>query len=92
MAKEKVPVILRIDFQENRSRNPFRAMAAMFPGFTPPPRATLQELPARVREDRARRLKEEQANASVLHKKGVTFAFCTQGIESVCASSSCGVM
>jgi len=39
-----------------------------------------KELPARVREDIARERKEEQANASELHKAGVKFAFATHAL------------
>jgi imidazolonepropionase-like amidohydrolase len=39
-----------------------------------------RDLPARVKEDKERQVKEEEANAGQLHRRGVKFAFTTQGI------------
>jgi imidazolonepropionase-like amidohydrolase len=74
LAREKVPVIVRVDF-DDAPRIRFRRR----PGFAPPPTRT-RDLPRRVRQDRQRRLAQEQSNAALLRKKGVTFAFCTQGL------------
>jgi len=45
-----------------------------------PPAEEERDLPARVKEDNERKQKEERANAGLLNKQGVTFAFCTQGL------------
>jgi imidazolonepropionase-like amidohydrolase len=49
-------------------------------GFAPPSDEK-PELPKRAQEDDDRKLKEEHRNASVLHEKGVAFAFSTQGLS-----------
>ncbi|MFL5240942.1 MAG: amidohydrolase family protein [Gemmataceae bacterium] len=46
-----------------------------------PPAEEEKDLPARVKEDNERKQKEERANAGVLNKQGVAFAFCTQGVS-----------
>ncbi len=38
-----------------------------------------KDLPARVKADKERQIKEEEANAGKLHRQGVKFAFTTQG-------------
>jgi imidazolonepropionase-like amidohydrolase len=58
LAKEKVPVILRVDFGPERSE---------------------REVPQRVREEQARKRKQEIECASVLFRDGVTFALASQG-------------
>jgi imidazolonepropionase-like amidohydrolase len=75
---ESVPVVLRLDFIEGA--RPRRRMM-----FDPPPGMQVPQeeppdLPARVRQDEERQRKEEQRNAAALRKKGVRFAFSTQGI------------
>ncbi len=62
LKREKVSVILRLDFDE------------------PPAGPDRIAVPRRVKAERERRRKEEQANAAVLHKNGVRFAFCTHGL------------
>jgi hypothetical protein len=50
-----------------------------------------KQLPARAREDREKRRKEEQACAGELHKAGVRFAFATFGLPAERGSAKFGI-
>src|SRR5262249_45533367 len=61
-----------------------RRMAMFAPPGAPAPEEGEKEkaVPKRVLEDRQRQSKEEVANAALLHKNGVAFAFSTQGLPA----------
>jgi imidazolonepropionase-like amidohydrolase len=78
LKREKVPVILRLDFSDDGAPR----MPRFFrPGFPPRGLRASTEVPQRVKADRQRRQQEEQRNAAVLHREGIPFAFCTQGLS-----------
>ncbi len=80
LAKEGVPVVLRLDFTEGPVGPRRRFPGAMPPAAGAPAPEESPELPKRVREDQERQQKEEQHNAAALRTKGIRFAFSTQGI------------
>jgi imidazolonepropionase-like amidohydrolase len=85
LKRQEVPVLLRVNFTDQPAARFGRRMAML----TPPPGAPAPEasekekaVPKRVQEDRERQTKEETANAALLHKHGVAFAFSTQGLPA----------
>ncbi len=94
LKKENVPVVLRLAFVDKAEarfggRRGFGPPAKpaipgkpQVPGVdAPPPEEPPSALPKRVVDDHQRLLKEETANAALLHKEGVAFAFSTQGLS-----------
>jgi imidazolonepropionase-like amidohydrolase len=80
LKKEETPVLLRLSFSERRPtrrRGPVEAQPAAPDDSAEQDR----DLPARVKEDRQRVLKEEEGNAGKLNLHGIKFAFSTQGIS-----------
>ncbi len=85
LAREQVPVILRLNFTEEPAGDADERPPAQGTGRRRP--ATPAELlPQKVKEERQRLHREEQACASRLHQKGIRFAFSTQGLEGDKAS------
>jgi imidazolonepropionase-like amidohydrolase len=80
---DNIPVLLRINFTEQpQSAQGRRRGFGPVPGpgaASPPEPEADKDLPARVKEDRKRELKEEIHNAAVLNEKGIRFAISTQG-------------
>jgi imidazolonepropionase-like amidohydrolase len=83
-----VPVLLRINFTEQQAgrfgrmrRGPAPTPAAPSESDSDAAKEAEKNLPDRVRADRDRQKKEELRNAGVLHKQGVRFAFCGQGLD-----------
>lgn len=65
LANEKVQVILRVDFTEDSS---------------PIVQASEKDAPARVRQDRRGQRAKERSVAMEFHKRGIKFAFSSQGL------------
>jgi imidazolonepropionase-like amidohydrolase len=78
--ERNVPVLLRLNFTEPGQEGPGRRGRGPFLIETGAGRGEEKDLPKRVQEDRKHRLKEEMHNAAALQKKGVLFAFSTQGL------------
>ncbi len=79
LRREKVPVLVRLNFLDPQSPARGRGRRGPVPG-QPPAQPEPQALPARVLADRQRQLREELANAAELHRHGIPFAFSTQGL------------
>jgi imidazolonepropionase-like amidohydrolase len=81
LRREKVPVLVRLNFLDPQSMPRGRGRRGPVPG-QPPAEAEPQALPARVLADRERQLREELSNATELHRHGVAFALSTQGLTA----------
>jgi imidazolonepropionase-like amidohydrolase len=78
LKEQQVPVLLRLNFSEQPRRR--RGGFPIAETAPPPPPEPEKAIPKRAQEEQQRQTKEEMRTASVLHKEGVPFAFCTQGL------------
>ena len=85
---QDVPVLLRLNFTEQPVGRFGRMRRGQPPAPSSPPESESvaakeaeKNLPERVKADRDRQKKEEMQNATLLHKHGVRFAFCGQGLD-----------
>jgi imidazolonepropionase-like amidohydrolase len=81
LKQQQVPVLLRINFEE-QPRPRFGRRAALpiaGPPEPPSPPEPESDIPQRLKDERKRLTKEEMHNAAVLHEQGILFAISTQG-------------
>ncbi len=81
LAREQVPVILRLNFTEEPTGEGDERPSEPGMGRRRGGGASSELLPARVKEERQRLQKEEMACAARLHQKGIRLAFSTQGLD-----------